>query len=528
MTSLLSKLLFFQTQKNPSKAHNNGDNIPELTYVELMQRAWQSQPEEFDYDLEVEGSLPPELKGTLFRNGPGLTHLFGTDLVHPIDGDGMVCSITFPGNGTAHFRSKFVKTKEYLLEQKEKKMLFKGMMGSFPPRSLRDRIKEWKEDVIEMKVPNLRFKNPSNTNVYYWGGKLLSCWENGLPYRLDPATLDTIQEDNLDGLLNDPDSFGAHFRIDATNDVLVAFSLKLNYRRNSDLYIYEFDNHFHLVQKKTISLEQYYYCHDFLLTENYYIFHHTPFLDMNPSNMVKVFTELTAPGKLLKHYRHLPSRMIVIPRDVDSKEPIRYFDTDPCHIYHHLNAWEEGDIIYLSTVCLDENITMEFAHKIWLSNAEEAPGYIYNYRINLAQHTITREKADECSCEFPSVHPFMNGKPFRFGYLMASDFPFHPIPYQEVVKFDRLGKDRQVWSAREQGGILGEPVFVPRKGYGLPTSAEEEDEGWVIVQVYYYQTHETQFVILDAKNIPSGPVARLKLRHHTPLQFHGTYNPMAH
>ncbi len=47
--------------------------------------------QEFDYELEVEGTIPNELRGTLFRNGPGLTNVFGNDLVHPIDGDGMVC-----------------------------------------------------------------------------------------------------------------------------------------------------------------------------------------------------------------------------------------------------------------------------------------------------------------------------------------------------------------------------------------------------------------------------------------------------
>jgi len=46
--------------------------------------------QEFDYELEVEGEIPNDLKGTLFRNGPGLLEVYGTPLVHPIDGDGMV------------------------------------------------------------------------------------------------------------------------------------------------------------------------------------------------------------------------------------------------------------------------------------------------------------------------------------------------------------------------------------------------------------------------------------------------------
>jgi len=40
--------------------------------------------------LRVTGRIPKELRGTLFRNGPGLLEVYGTPLVHPIDGDGMV------------------------------------------------------------------------------------------------------------------------------------------------------------------------------------------------------------------------------------------------------------------------------------------------------------------------------------------------------------------------------------------------------------------------------------------------------
>lgn len=40
--------------------------------VSEMQRGWESQPMEFEYDLKVEGKIPSELRGTLYRNGPGL------------------------------------------------------------------------------------------------------------------------------------------------------------------------------------------------------------------------------------------------------------------------------------------------------------------------------------------------------------------------------------------------------------------------------------------------------------------------
>lgn len=42
------------------------------------------------------------------------------------------------------------------------------------------------------------------------------------------------------------------------------------------------------------------------------------------------------------------------------------------------------------------------------------------------------------------VHPTIAGKKWRFAYLMASDHPDKPIPYQEIVKFDREGCSMEI------------------------------------------------------------------------------------
>ena len=150
-------------------------------------------------------------------------------------------------------------------------------------------------------------------------------------------------------------------------------------------------------------------------------------------------------------------------------------------------------------------------------------------------------KTDNCSCEFPTYNTSRTGREWRYGYLMGADYPHEFIPYQEVIKFDRLQSNRQVWSAREEGGIIGEPVYIPSADNAA------EDDGWVVVQLYLCKSHETQFVILDAKNLANGPVARskqffyvilqslyftncaalitVKVRDFIPYGFHGTFSP---
>ena len=50
-----------------------------------LKRGWDSARKEYDYwvpPADIEGQLPRELRGTLFRNGPGLFEIYGKRLIH--------------------------------------------------------------------------------------------------------------------------------------------------------------------------------------------------------------------------------------------------------------------------------------------------------------------------------------------------------------------------------------------------------------------------------------------------------------
>ena len=104
--------------------HQQDHQVLEKSYtIKDWQGGYESLSEEYDYWIDdIEGEIPPELAGTLFRNGAGLLDINGERLHHPFDGDGMISRITFI-NGRAHFRNRFVQTAGYLAEQKAKKML---------------------------------------------------------------------------------------------------------------------------------------------------------------------------------------------------------------------------------------------------------------------------------------------------------------------------------------------------------------------------------------------------------------------
>ena len=87
-----------------------------------------------------------------------------------IDGDGMVCKVSFI-DGKVHFCSKFVKTKQHMDEMKKRKFIYAGQLGTRNHSRVRDTLGTT-FGMITGNFPKLVFRNPSNTNACYWGGKV--------------------------------------------------------------------------------------------------------------------------------------------------------------------------------------------------------------------------------------------------------------------------------------------------------------------------------------------------------------------
>ena len=79
--------------------------------------------------LTSESSIPRDIEGTYFRNGPAKFEAGDEPFVHSLDGDGMVSAITFK-DGRAFFRNRFVQTEEYLAEKKANRVLYRGAFGT--------------------------------------------------------------------------------------------------------------------------------------------------------------------------------------------------------------------------------------------------------------------------------------------------------------------------------------------------------------------------------------------------------------
>lgn len=489
-----------QTLPTPS----NSVPQPALSYtLEEWRSGYRSQPHEFSYWIEnIEGEIPQTLTGTLFRNGPGLLDIGGHPLRHPFDGDGMISRIAFQ-NGRAHYCNRFVRTAGYVAEQATGKPVYRGVFGTQKPGG-------WLANAFD-----LRLKNIANTHVVYWGDKLLALWEAAEPHRLDPHSLDTLGLDNLEGVLQPGEAFAAHPRIDpgdaeaGRSPRLVNFGVKAGL--SSTITLYEFEPTGQLVHKTQHTIPGFAFLHDFAVTPHYAIFFQNP-VSFNPLPYVLGFK---GAAECIRFNPKQPTQIIVIPRS--GNDPVQIFDAPACFVFHHANAFEENGQLVVDSIgyqdfpSLDEGMGYQ---EVDFSTIPE--GQLWRFILDFKTQRVDAQCVIPRCCEFPTQHPQTVGRPYRYLYSGTAHAPLGNAPLQAILKHDFHTGQSQVWSAAPHG-FASEPVFVPHP------EGTAEDDGWLLSVFYDGARQSSEVVILDARDLTTGPLARLKLRHHIPYGLHGSF-----
>ncbi len=461
------------------------------------QRGYESLKTEQSYWIDdIEGQIPSELEGTLFRNGPGQLDINGQKYGHPFDGDGMVCAIAFQ-DGKAYFRNQFVKTPEFLAEKKAGKILYRGVFGT------------QKAGGMLANMFDLRNKNVANTNVVYQGGKLLALWEAAHPYALDPKNLDTLRLENFDGKLEAGQVFTAHPRRDEKTGDLWAFGVQPG--PVSKISIYRVNPDGELFTESVVKVSGFCFLHDFAYTPNYRIFMQNP-VSFKPLPFI---LGMATAGACIELKPNSPSQFLLI----DRQGNLQTLDTDPCFVFHHCNAYEQGDEIIVDSVCYPDYPKLEPNTDFRDVDFDQVvAGQLCRFTINPKLGTVKKELILSRSCEFPVVHPRCMGQPYRYSYIGAIAKESGNAPLQMIAKID-MQTGKQEFHSFAPRGFISEPIFVPRDR----DANSAEDDGWVLTLVFNAEHDRSDLVILDAQNIAGKPLATLKLKHHVPYGLHGSF-----
>ncbi|MGB3535786.1 MAG: carotenoid oxygenase family protein [Microcoleaceae cyanobacterium] len=446
----------------------------------------------------ISGAIPPELRGTLYRNGPGRLERGGRRVGHWFDGDGAVLAVHFTETG-AEATYRYVQTQEYQQEEEAEKLLFAGY-GMVPPGSLWDRFTK-------------PLKNAANTSVLPLEDRVLTLWEGGLPYALDSHTLETQGIDHL-GSLTSSLSYSAHPKQDPLTGEL--FNFGVSFGSKIKLNLYRSDKTGQVQQKGHIPLKGVPLIHDFVLAGQYLVFLVSPVR----LQILPVLTRLKSFGDALQWQPSQATQILVIDRS--TLELVSRGETDPWFQWHFGNGYvDESGMINLTFVGYDNfNQTNQYLKEVATGKTSTpAKGSLRQIRVDpQTAKVLATEALVEQGCEFPSVAASVVGQSLQRTYLsihrpgvdIATDM------FGAIAVYNHQTESLTVADFGEHR-YPTEPLSVPNE--------VDPQGGWVIVVVFDSQKNSSEVWIFEAHRLDAEPVCRLGLPSVVPNGFHGRWQP---
>ncbi len=460
-------------------------------------------------ELPVTGEIPEHLDGRYLRNGPNPVAEVDPTAYHWFTGDGMVHGVRLRDGRAEGYRNRWVRTPRIA-----------AVLGEPTPPRRKHRA-------------GMEFFG-ANTNVTTPAGRTLALVEAGLATWELTDELDTVAPCDFNATL--PGGYTAHPHRDPDTGELHAVSYFFGRGNMVQYSVIGVDGQARrTVDVKVTGSPM---MHDFSLTEKHVIFYDLPVtLDPVQSAEVTVPPWLRAPARLVYSalvgrvpvpdpisaaigrrtrgnanmpYRwnpNYPARVGVMPREGGAGD-VRWFDVQPCYVYHPLNAYDEGDTIVLDVV---RHPTMFDTD---LHGPYEGPTTLDRWTIDLADGKIREARLDDHSQEFPRVDERLLGRRHRYGY--AVPFGVRAQHGDAVLKHDLA---RGTTTARSLGAPrrVGELVFVPH-GPGVA-----EDDGVLMGFAYNTDTDRSDLILLDAATLDT--VATVHLPARVPYGFHGNWAP---
>jgi all-trans-8'-apo-beta-carotenal 15,15'-oxygenase len=455
-----------------------------------VHRIFETLADEHDYVVdEVEGTIPPALEGTLYRNGPGRNDIGGKPFAHLFDGDGMLSQFTIR-DGRVRYRNRYVRTNHYLAERGADRPPMRGFGNQRRGGPLGNAF----------RFPG----NVANTSVTFHAGNLLALWEGGHPWRLDPDTLETVGEFDFDGRLKGAHAFSAHPKVDPATGEL--FNFGVTYGPRTRIHSYRVGRGGKLEYLQPVTLPYPVMNHDFALTAKHLVFVIDPII-LRLGRFLLGFASFDG---ALRWDPEQSTKVILVPRD--GGKP-RVAECDPFFHFHVNNAWEDGSDTVVDLVRYDD-YGVGGSLRGFSDGGFDERGVLWRVRVRPGGEIESHELCP-WRCEFPQHDWRLTTRGHRYAYVAAS-MPGMSGLTSAVAKVDHASGAAGAHDFGA-GHVAGEPIFVPRS----PDAGE--DDGWLLSLVYSAREHRSRLVVLDARDVESEPVATAHLRHHVPLGFHGTF-----
>ncbi len=463
-----------------------------------LEAAFPDQFKECDCVVESIGDpLPHFLRGTYYLNGPARFGFNGLAYQHWLDGDGMISALHFERD-SIRFRNRYVRSRKYIEEQSASKPLFRTFGTTFAGSRLN-------------RAGN-GLESPVNVSVYPYSGCLLAFGEQGLPWELDPVTLETRGQFTFNNRLNDASPFSAHPKFDADTGEIFNFGVFFS-TQAPRLYFYCFGPE-GLRYRKPMPLDYPCSVHDFSVSKHYAIFYLSPYL-LDVTGLLK--NERTVMDSL-SWEPELGSRLVVLSRQTG--ELVASAPIGNRYCLHLINSFDEGDLLTVDVLEFDEPLYGHYQPVPELFQKVSRGGpvrFVFNLR---SRELMDRTSLDYCqSPDFPAMDP---------NHAMRYYDEFWMLGMAATGSRGRKFFDQLVHVRWNQSAVTdvyqspplrylgGEPVFI-----GDPGSPD----GMVICQEFDAGQQKSSFLLFHAANVAGGPVTRIPVENSILyLGFHATFN----
>lgn len=459
-------------------------------------------------DLKVTGNIPDYLDGRYLRNGPNPLGEIDPKRYHWFMGAGMVHGVRLQDGQAKWYRNRWVRSPEVSRH-----------LGESPrPASAR-----------------AGFGCPSaNTNVLAHGGKTLALIEAGVAAYELTEELETVGTCDFEGTLGR--GYAAHPKLDPVTGELHAITYSFAMGKQVRYSVIGVDGRARRVVDIEVPGSP--MMHDFSLTEKYIVLYDLPVTfdvaqiadAVLPRLLRQPATKLlsTLPGRVripgplgtimsrlqlensVMPYKWNPShpaRVGIMPREGGNRD-VRWFNVEPCHVFHPLNAYDIDDGLVLDVVRHPSMFVTDF------NGPDEGASTLDRWTVDFKTGTVREERLCDRGQEFPRVDERLVGRKHRYGWAVAASSG--AMSSSALLKHDLL---RGTTAVRDFGAgcDVSEFVFHPR------TATAGEDDGVAMGFVYDKTTARSDLVLLDAATLDT--VARIHLPTRVPNGFHGNWAP---
>ncbi|MFI5796630.1 carotenoid oxygenase family protein [Streptomyces sp. NPDC051677] len=443
-------------------------------------------------DLFVEGELPADLAGVFYRNGAEPLYPPTDEDYHWFDGDGMVYAF-FIEDGRASMRNRWVRTDKLLLEMKEGRRLF-GVHGN---------------PVTTDPIARHTRYNTANTNIILHGGKLLALMEGAPPVELDPRSLETIGEESYGGVITT--TFSAHPTVDHANGELVNIgTIARDGDRSPEIHYEVIDFSGRPIRTEVIPVPHQSLMHTFFVTENHVVFPVTP-LDVSIKRAL-------SGGPIVAWMPDRPTKLGVMPRRGTASD-VRWFEVEPRHMLHQANVWEDGHRIVADVAAAEGTALFPDLHGRRRSH-QETQQSLRRWTIDLAADTgaVREEIINDRDIQFPRPDDRLMTRPSRYAFSNSNlnSVDGRVDGMDSVLRVDTRTGVEDLYHFGD-GAAAGELIFAPRVG------GTSELDGYALTLVHKEGAAETELAVFDARDLSSGPLARVRIPFRIPSGFHCNY-----